>query len=215
MPGKTSCLSWLKKLAKKQRENSPSLSREKEPRELGKIRGSYLFFEHSHQKNSTAFSPLSCTSLTGTVFMSGHKADYRGHGIIQSPQDNLKSWMEGGLLAWLSMTIDNRTIGMYYYSNGNFTQKLDQCISLLPCPAAFQKAPLKLQSTFTDFELHCNLPTSSEKYLVSWGNIFFRVFPLKDWDNSCAPASSDALSVNVSTVNCDCDMEAATVVIKP
>lgn len=54
-----------------------------------------------------------------------------------------------------------------------------------------------------------------EVLYVSWGTIFLREFPLEEADNPCAPASSAAFSVIVSTTNCGCDLEVATVVIKP
>ena len=57
--------------------------------------------------------------------------------------------------------------------------------------------------------------TLREVLNVSWGTIFLRVFPLEDTESPCAPAASAAVSFVVSTANRGCDMEVATVVIKP
>lgn len=45
--------------------------------------------------------------------------------------------------------------------------------------------------------------------------MFLSEFPLGDTDNPCAPVLSAVFSVVVSTTNRGCDLEVATVVIKP
>lgn len=114
---------------------------------------------------------------------------------------------------WLTV-LREHTIDLQQY----LWRKLTHYLSLLPCPAAFslQKHP-QVAPNFYGFS--CTIMflaplTLREVLNVSWGTIFPWVFHLKDTFNPCAPASSAAFSVVISTANHGYDMERATVVIK-